>query len=727
MSYPNTVAHLLAEIHRVHTILEHYRDGRPETTPGTAADSDRLDAAPRDETPDLTTLEYAISDSDHTAIDELDAEIERELRGAREDGVDLRLETLVDGFGLDDRHRDVLLIALLPDVEPAAEDLFTVLNNDVQKPRPTVSLIAELFSTTRTEFVAATELVGEHSPLRQHDLVVLEDDNGSTPKLNREIRVDDHISDYLLGHDGIDPRLERTLEAHIPATLESHLTRTSADTTFEDLLLPDDLRADLESLPSSESGGRYYFSGPRGSGVNRAVEACCPSDQYLQADLRAVLEADALEALVREATIQDRPVQLSKADAATVRNRETDHTLEGVLARFRAFKNDVFVTGEQAWTPSASRRASVDAIVEFERPSIALRRTFWEDRADDLPAAVEPETMASTFDLTQGQLEAALATATSLAGGDDPTLEEIRAGCRAQSSTDLADLAQRVEPRKCWDDIELRESTERRLRTLETHITNRGLLYDDWGFRAKDGNAGIVSLFKGLPGTGKTLAAEVLANSVGMDLYKIDLSSVISKYIGETEENLEQIFRAAEQSNAILLFDEADSIFGDRAEVSDATDRYANVEVNYLLQRVETYDGVIVLTTNYAQNIDAAFSRRITHSITFEKPDAATRERIWEGIFPDNCPVEAVDWEWLAEFEYSGGDIDKLAKHVAIYGADREAETITMPLVVQALEQYKRDRNSPIREADFEPYLEHLEGPTEREARTQIQEARRRS
>jgi len=185
--------------------------------------------------------------------------------------------------------------------------------------------------------------------------------------------------------------------------------------------------------------------------------------------------------------------------------------------------------------------------------------------------------------------------------------------------------------------------------------------------------------------------------------------------------HLEQIFQAAEQSNAILLFDEADSIFGDRAEVSDASDRYANVEVNYLLQRVETYDGIILLTTNYAQNIDTAFARRITHSITFKEPDTPTQQQIWETIFPADCPTEDIDTEWLAGFDYSGGQINKLAKHIAIYVADAGEETITQRHVVEALEQYKRDHNSQIREQDFEPYLEYLAGPTELEERRQRQ------
>ena len=719
-----TSEHLLAELDRIHSILERYLENRSDTTSGTTvAGANGCDE--RRGTADPTALAYSIPSVDQSGFGTLADDTGHTQREALENGK-RRLETLVDGFDLDDLHRELLLIALLPDVDPTTADLFARATNDRTKPRPTVGLVADLFSRTNAEFVTATALVGEQSPLRTNDLILVDDVTDSRSKLERELRVDDRIYEYLLGHDGVDPRLEATIDDHSPIELEDSLTNAPADATLEDLLLDDSLRTDLASLPDDErgTGRRVYFYGPPGSGVDCAVEACCQDDRYLRADLRAVLAADALKALVREATILDVPVHLRNADA-TVADRETDHSLEGVLARFREFDNDLFVTGERAWVPTESRRASVDAIYEFGRPSIARRRQFWEARTDELPDDLEPETMASTFDLTQGQLEAALATADARAGGDDRTLADVRAGCRAQSSDELDELAQHVEPTKTWADIEVDDRTERQLRTLETHITNRGLLYDDWGFRDQTGNAGIVSLFRGYPGTGKTLAAEVLANAVGMDIYKIDLSSMVSKYIGETEENLEQLFQAAEQSNAILLFDEADAIFGDRADVADATDRYANVEVNYLLQRVETYDGVIFLTTNYAQNIDTAFTRRITHSIRFDEPDADTREEIWKGVFPDDCPLEGIDWKWLAGFDYSGGTIEKLATHIAIYVTSLGDETITMRHVVEALERYKRDRNSRIREQDFEPYLEYLQGPTEREAKERRHQERR--
>ncbi|ADD04340.1 AAA-type ATPase [Natrialba magadii ATCC 43099] len=716
MPYYDTLEHLLEECELANARLEAFHE---RATSRFARDGLSMDEADGVGEPvaSAATFEYALPERDRDRFRERRDRIERKCNAAHEQGVELRLRNLVDTFDLQPPHRDVLVVALLPDLDPGVTDSMTGLTDERSTTRPTVGLCADLFADSPAAFASAVRLLFDESPLVEATLVTLErPDDPSASILDAVVAVKDRIRSYLLGSDGVDSALQTHLERETRIR-DQPLTIADADASLEDLLIAPECRADLEALPDPDGRGRrVYVHGPEGAGMHRAVEAVCESDRLLRADLRAVLAADALDAVVREARLLGLPLVLHHADQAAA---DADQSLEAIVHRVGDLETDLYVVGRESWTPSNRRDRTLDAIQSFSRPTIAQRREFWADRADQFAADIDPERLASTFDLTQGQLEAALTTARTLAADGGPTVDDIRAGCRAQSSDALEDLAQHVEPDLSWDDIKLGDETRRQLETLEAHVTNRGRIYDDWGFRDRDKNAGVVALFKGLPGTGKTMAAEVLAKEVGMDVYKIDLSSVVSKYIGETEENLEEIFQAAEQSNAILLFDEADSIFGDRAEVSDATDRYANVEVNYLLQRIEHYDGIIVLTTNYAQNIDTAFSRRITHTIRFEKPDAATRRAIWESIFPPSMPVENIDTEWLADFEYSGGTIDKLAKHIAIYAAEADAETITMRHVVEALEQYKRDRNSRIQDRDFEPYLEYLQGPTEREQQQQ--------
>ncbi|WP_228434382.1 ATP-binding protein [Natrarchaeobaculum aegyptiacum] len=714
--YTDAGDHLRAEFERIGTVLECVVEteirGEESNEPGRLVGETRLATFTGAEPPPTT-------DAIETAQQRAET-IEERIAESRDEAIALPLDDLCRTFDLSREEKDVLLFVLAPEIDRSITDIYGRLDGSGQALLPTVAIVERLLWYAGHRETTPTgdrhDALSQSTPLFEYGIVDRTAREDASPSRLDVLSVDDRIVEFLQGDDSLDLRVRTRLERETRIQ-DQPLTIADADASLEELLIAPACRAELEALPDPDGRGRrVYVHGPEGAGMHRAVEAVCESDRLLRADLRAVLAADALEAVVREARLVGLPLVLHHADQAAA---DADQSLEAIVHRVGDLETDLYVVGRESWTPSNRRDRTLDAIQSFSRPTIAQRREFWTDRADQFAADIDPERLASTFDLTQGQLEAALTTARTLAADGEPTVDDIRAGCRAQSADALEDLAQHVEPDLSWDDIKLGDETRRQLETLEAHVTNRGRIYDDWGFRDRDKNAGVVALFKGLPGTGKTMAAEVLAKEVGMDVYKIDLSSVVSKYIGETEENLEEIFQAAEQSNAILLFDEADSIFGDRAEVSDATDRYANVEVNYLLQRIEHYDGIIVLTTNYAQNIDTAFSRRITHTIRFEKPDAATRRAIWESIFPPSMPVENIDTEWLADFEYSGGTIDNLAKHIAIYAAEADAETITMRHVVEALEQYKRDRNSRIQDRDFEPYLEYLQGPTEREQQQQ--------
>jgi AAA+ superfamily predicted ATPase len=709
MAYQHTLDHLLDELACLDLLIRGLADDRHDSRNDEPIDlSAQLGESPATGQPEP---QLVIPSSLQDDLARHRDRIERERNVAHENDITLRLDTLATAFDLDRQHLDILLLALLPDVDPSAGSVFETLHDDVGESRPTVGLVSELYSTSAAEFLAATELFGHRSPLREYGLVVLSPpENAPDPglKLDHSLRVDDRIYSFLLGQEGIDPALRSPVTGDATETVSGYLTEVSADTALDALLVNDDTYNTLSSLrDTDETGRRFYFYGPPGSGPRRATEAICGSDTCIQINLPDVLEAGMLDAVVREAALQARPVIVSGADAVT----DSDRSLSAIVTRFEPVVADIVFVGESEWTPSGTDRQTVDAIVAFDRPAIPLRRQYWQSHADVLPDELDPERMASTFDLTLGQMENAMATARTLAGDEELTVAHIRTACRAQSSSDLSELAQHVTPDVDREQVILREQTETKLDQLQAHITNRGHIYDDWGFRQKEDNAGVVALFKGKPGTGKTMAAEALANEVGMHIYKIDLSSVVSKYIGETEENLEQIFQAAEQSNAILLFDEADSVFGDRAEVSDATDRYANAEVNYLLQRIETYDGIILLTTNYASNIDDAFMRRINHIVRFETPQESTREAIWSSAFPDDTPTEDIDAEWLAQFDFSGGEIASLAKRIAVEAASCGAERIRMKHAVRVLERDYRDAGRVVRKSEFEPYTDALAEP----------------
>jgi len=690
MAYETTAGHLLAEFERMTRVLDGYRAAierrggpsrpvDPDPTPPASPASLPL-AVPEDIRADVAARAATIADRAEESVAA---------------GTTLRLRHVVETFDLSARHRDVLLLALLPAAYPAYQEVYAELQNDLSATQPTVGLIADLFAETDGERLAATALVGTGSPLREHDLVRIgQPDDTRLQRPDRPVFVAGRVESYLLGQDGVDPVLGDVLET------------VSAGTTLDGLRLDDTLGDRLAGLAETADDQRLYWYGPTGTEKRRAVEVVSPADEFLRADLSATVEAGLLGRLRREALLLDRPLHLHSASRATT-DDPAGLSLDDIFETFGALDRPLVVTGTEEWTPDRAS-TDVDAIAEFPRPPYAVRRQFWADNADRLPDALDPAVLAGTFELTQRDLETALATAESLAGDGPIEPEHVYEGCSARSAGELGDLAEQLEPAATWDDIVLPAETMRELRTVAAHVTHQGRIYAEWSFEERfTRGGGVVTLLSGPSGTGKTMAAEIIAAETGMELYKIDLSSVVSKYIGETEENLERIFTEAEHSNAVLLFDEADAVFGDRASVSDATDRYANVEVNYLLQRIESYDGVVVLTTNYESNIDSAFMRRIDHSVSFRRPREETRRTIWEGMFPDDTPVGDLDYEFLASFKLTGGDIRTIAQTAAILAADDEGR-VTMKHVVRGLQRELEKAGKMVDPREFEPYREHL-------------------
>jgi len=271
----------------------------------------------------------------------------------------------------------------------------------------------------------------------------------------------------------------------------------------------------------------------------------------------------------------------------------------------------------------------------------------------------------------------------------------------------LASLARRIEPSRTWDDMVLSADRRQQLRDVVQRYRHARVVYDEWGFLSTP-SRGLVALFSGPSGTGKTMAAEVIAGELGLDLFKLDLSAVVSKYIGETEKNLAELFDAAGTGNLVLFFDEADSLFGKRSEVRDARDRYANQEVSYLLQRLESYDGVVILATNFEKNIDDAFLRRIHTRVDFAVPEVAERKAIWARQLPAAAPVADVDLDEVAlRFELSGGSIRNVAVHAAFLAAADQGP-ITMACVIRALGSEYRKLGRLIKYDDFGPFLDLL-------------------
>jgi len=301
--------------------------------------------------------------------------------------------------------------------------------------------------------------------------------------------------------------------------------------------------------------------------------------------------------------------------------------------------------------------------------------------------------LVAQFNLSAAEIVSAAAVARG--GGEKAATDQISdalwEACRLQSRARLDDLAQRIVSPATWEDLVLPEAQRSILPEIAVHVRQRSRVYQQWGFASKgERGLGISALFAGASGTGKTMAAEVLANELRLDLYRIDLSAVVSKYIGETEKNLRRLFDAAEAGGAILLFDEADALFGKRSEVKDSHDRYANIEVGYLLQRMESYRGLAILTTNFKSALDTAFLRRIRFVVQFPFPDAAQRAEIWRRVFPSATPTEGLNIEALARLNVAGGNIRNIALNAAFLAAEADEPVRHKHLLSAARAEYAK-------------------------------------
>jgi SpoVK/Ycf46/Vps4 family AAA+-type ATPase len=338
--------------------------------------------------------------------------------------------------------------------------------------------------------------------------------------------------------------------------------------------------------------------------------------------------------------------------------------------------------------------------IEVGKPSPTEQREAWSaalgDQAGDAPAM-----LVGHFDLGLPSIREIARQA--LADAKPEELQD-RLWTTALNSTRarLDELAQHLEPKAKWDDIVLPPAEMKLLTQIADQVGYRSMVYDEWGFRDKSSRGlGINALFAGESGTGKTMAAEVLANHLGLNLHRIDLSAVVSKYIGQTEKNLRRLFDAADNGGAVLFFDEADALFGKRSEVKDSHDRYANIEINFLLQRMESYRGLAILATNMKSALDPAFLRRLRFIVTFPFPGVAERKAIWQKVFPPQAPVSALDYDRLAKLNVTGGHIHNIAMNAAFLAAHSGGGSVTMPMILDAARAEFRKLERPINEADF--------------------------
>jgi len=586
------------------------------------------------------------------------------------------LENLCAIFGLSPFERDVLLLCAGVDLDSTFAGHCAAASGDVRKAYPTFSLaLAALPDPLWSALLPV-------APLRRWRLIEL----GTAESITTSpLRIDERILHYLTGLAYLDERLQGLVE---PLRFSGELPpsqQRAADRLVECWQRPAAART------------VQLFGSDDAAPCAVAAAACAALGVPLHAIRRSDIPAvpAELEAFVR---LWEREALLS-GSALLVDCAGCDHA-ETSLALIERVRGLLVIAGREPLRDC--RRPLVK--IEVSRPAAAEQQQIWIDALGPLAARLngELDRVTAQFDLGAHSIQAAGAELSGrLVAAEEAPGAALWDICRAQARRGLEGLAQRIEPAATWDDLVLPEQQRQILREMALQVRQRATVYERWGFSKKSARGlGISALFSGASGTGKTMAAEVLANELRLDLFRIDLSSVVSKYIGETEKNLARVFDAAEGAGAILLFDEADALFGKRSEVKDSHDRYANIEVSYLLQRMESYRGLAILTTNMKTALDAAFLRRIRFVVQFPFPDVALRAEIWRRVFPIETPSDGLDVARLARLNVPGGNIRNIALRAAFLAADA-GEPVRMTHLLSAARGEYAKMEKPLTEAEI--------------------------
>jgi SpoVK/Ycf46/Vps4 family AAA+-type ATPase len=596
-------------------------------------------------------------------------------------GADLALGTLQRLFNLSDFECDLLLLSAGIELTSDLGALCARAQGDATRVYPTFDL-------------ALAALPGAHwsallpsAPLRRWGLVSL---NANALLTLAPLRVSESVLHYLTGLYTPDAELEGLLEG----VSGSALMASQRD------LVAEVLRA------WSAGAVLQLVGGERAAARGIAFEVA----RALGLEL-AALDAEHLPAPGKGLVAFSRLVERDCALGARALLLEV-----GALERQGAQARAVTRFAEHTDAPlivCASERLALarkNLVYDVPRPAASEQREAWQSvlGANSAVREADLERISGQFKLSLETIRAIGQTVRDKAAptSSDEVARTIWREARVRARARMEDLAQRFESRALWDDLVLPEGQRRVLEDIVGHVSQRLKVYEDWGFaRRNNRGLGISALFAGTSGTGKTMAAEVIAGKLELDLYRIDLSTVISKYIGETEKNLRRIFDAAEDGGAILLFDEADAIFGKRSEVKDSHDRYANIEVAYLLQRMESYSGLAILTTNLKNSIDTAFLRRIRFVVEFPFPGHGERSRIWARAFPRETPTQGLDFARLGQLNIAGGNIKNIALNAAFIAAS-SGQPVGMEHIYRASEAEYSKLEKPLTQSETSGWFE---------------------
>ena len=645
------------------------------------------------------------------------------ISDARASDTGSRWRQLADALELTDDERDLLLVCLAPELDARYETLYAYLNDDVTRRWPTPDLCLRLLAPGPERNLELRGCLLLSARLFATGVLERLSTQRDEPRQRRGLRVAPPVVEWLEGFPYVDERLVRV------GRFGASEPRLSVES------MPEPVRGTLASL-TAHLARRATLPVVVIRGGTASEAETVAEDLFARAGRQVlVIDGDALRAasapdeMFSAIALAQHVLQISvivgSLEPRTDGGPAGADGFPSAMSRFTRRSPSVILAVGPGITDVDVFADAPSLNLTLSEPGAAERMASWRwalGEAGDGPTPSESTViaLADRFALGSDQVMEAAATARGMAmleGAGRPTRAHVFAAARAASSAEAGGTTRVVTSAFDWDDLVLPSEAKARLVDVVHAVEQRPLVLDEWGFsRRLGGTRGLKVMFAGPSGTGKSMAAGIVAKTLQLDLHAIEIGSVVSKYIGETEKNLDRAFGAAMRANAILLIDEADALLGKRSQVKDAHDRYANVEVAYLLQKMEDYDGIVIVATNLSQNIDEAFSRRMHYTIEFPRPDVTAREGLWRGIFPSTAPVAPdVDFTYLArQFDLAGGDIRNVALDSA-YRAAQDESAITLGHVLGAIARQFAKHGKVLTQADFREHyadlLSTLEGP----------------
>ncbi len=664
---------------------------------------------------DKDTSEITLLDQEITA---LEAAVEKKNKSLNESNIYSYFDKLCSSFQLMWLERQIALICISSEIDKKYERTFGFLRDDLTVHHPTLEVVLKLLSFSRDEYLQYRVQWLKGGNLQKYMLVPSQDLNDHF-SLSKELRLRTGFLSYIFTGEAVKPMNSDGIKVFAP---NEELDSLVYGVTYLEKL------ESIAALKGTELGSRLTIInmiGNSGSGRQFVLRHLCKKMQtnLLVINMDLLYNEDNYEntarQIVTEMLLHQAELLLKfsgrfneKPDEMEVKATAIVRVLINSIYELDLSNKSIFIASDNLYNYDLRSEKAHLMSLNFDIPKEKERQHIWETLSANYSFAdrVDWGEYASKFRFTPGQIKDTLESAfiNAAVGGatDGIRTAYLTQSCYQQSRSQLGRKSTKIEPQYAWEDLILPENPKEQLRNACNQIKYRQKVYGDWGFGEKLAyGKGLCMLFSGPPGTGKTMAAQVVAGELELELFKIDISQLVSKYIGETEKNIAEIFKEAQLSNAILFFDEADAMFGKRSEVKDSNDRYANIETAFLLQKVEEYEGVSILASNFQKNIDEAFLRRFNFIIEFPFPDAQHREKIWRLIFPGEAPLSAeLDFSLIAEkFALSGGNIKNAAVSAAFLAAGQN-EAIGNAHIIDAIKTEMAKSGKIVVKEDIEEF-----------------------